>query len=101
MRSSWLATAGIALACLPCILVLLVAAGIGTGALSAFGAWFTDSSFVLGAAGVTAVAFAALAWVAYTQNARGAGEIDPEEEKRRVVSARAELYSKETDRGAR
>ncbi len=38
MRSSWLATAGVAVACLPCLLTLLVAAGIGTGALSAAGA---------------------------------------------------------------
>ena len=80
MQSSWLATAGIALACVPCILVLLIGAGIGTGALSAFGAWFTDSSFVLGAAGVTAVAFAALAWVSYTRRrAATACDVDVEE----------------------
>ena len=70
MRSSWLGTAGIALVCVPCILVLVVGAGVGFGVLSAFGAFFTDNSIVLGAAAVTAVAFATLAWVAYTR--RGA-----------------------------
>ena len=80
MRSSWLGTVGIALACLPCILVLLVGAGVGAGAISAFGAWFTDNSFLLGAAAVTAVAFAALAWVMYIRNKEGAAcEIDPGE----------------------
>ena len=82
MRSSWLGTAGIALACLPCILVLLVGAGVGAGAISAFGAWFTDSRFVLGAAAGTAVAFTALAWVMYRRNLRGAAcEVDPAAEK--------------------
>ena len=82
MRSSWLGTVGIALACLPCILVLLVGAGVGAGAISAFGAWFTDNSFVLGAAAVTAVAFAVLAWVMYMRNKGGAAcEVDPAEEK--------------------
>ena len=99
MRSSWLGTAGIALACLPCILVLLVGAGVGAGAISAFGAWFTDSSFVLGAAGVTAVAFAALAWVMYMRNKGGAAcEIDPEEEN--VARSRREPSASTSERPA-
>lgn len=81
MRSSVAVIAGLAV-CLPCLLVLLVGAGVGAGALSAFGAWFTDSSFVLGAAGVTAIAFSLLAWAMYTRNAKGAVcEVDPAKEK--------------------
>lgn len=51
--------------CIPCLVPVLLAAGIGAGTFSAVGAWFTDSSFVLGAAGVTAIAFSLLAWAAY------------------------------------
>ena len=71
MRSSMTAIVGLAI-CLPCLLVLLVGAGVGAGSISAFGAWFTDSSLVLGAAGVAAVAFLLLAWVIYQRRAREA-----------------------------
>ncbi len=68
MRSSVTAIVGLAI-CLPCLIPVLLALGIGAGAFSAFGAWFTDSSFVLGAAGVAAVAASLLAWAMYQRRA--------------------------------
>ena len=68
MRSSVAALAGLAI-CLPCLIPVLLALGIGAGSFSAFGAWFTDSSFVLGAAGVAAVAASLLAWAMYQRRA--------------------------------
>lgn len=53
--------------CIPCLIPVLVAAGIGAGAFSAFGSWFTDNSFVLGAGGIVAVVFSLLAWAAYAR----------------------------------
>ncbi len=58
MRSSWLGTAGIALACLPCILVLLVAAGVGTGALSVIGSAFSEPGLAIVAAFLAVLLFA-------------------------------------------
>ena len=69
MRKNAAAIVGLAV-CIPCLIPVLLAVGIGAGTFSAVGAWFTDSSFVLGAAGVTAVAFSLLAWGMYTR--RGA-----------------------------
>ena len=77
MRSSWLGTAAIALACVPCILVLLVGVGIGTSVLSALGAWFANYSLVFGAAATAGVVSTALVLVMYQRRARGAAcEID-------------------------
>ena len=76
MRSSVKAIAGLAI-CLPCLIPVLLAIGIGAGTFSAIGGWFSDSSFVLGAVGVTAVAASVLAWVMYQRRAREAAcEID-------------------------
>ena len=76
MRSSVTAIAGLAI-CLPCLLVLLVGTGIGAGAFSAFGAWFSNYGLVLGAAATAGVASAALLWVMYQRRAREAAcEID-------------------------
>lgn len=53
--------------CIPCLIPVLLAAGIGAGAFSAFGSWFTDNSFVLAAGAVVAVAFSLLAWAVYVR----------------------------------
>ena len=50
MRWSWLAPAGVVLACLPCLLVLLVAAGIGTGALSGLAVVLTQPGLAVAGA---------------------------------------------------
>ncbi len=63
MRSTWLATAGVALACVPCLLVLFVGAGLGAGAISALGAWFTGNGLVI-VAGFLTVLLAAGAAIA-------------------------------------
>ena len=59
MRWSWLAPAGVALACLPCLLVLLVAAGIGTGALSASGAVLSQTGLAVASAIIAGLFLAA------------------------------------------
>ena len=65
MRSSWLGTAVIALACVPCILVLLVGAGIGAGALSVIGSALSkpDVAIVAGFLAVLLIAGAAAVFV--------------------------------------
>lgn len=83
MRSSLLGGLVVAAVCVPCLLTLLVAAGLGTAALSAIGAWFTDS-YVLAAAAVAAVAFSLLAWAMYTRRARQADCVVPEAEEAQV-----------------
>ena len=56
--------------CLPCLVPLLIALGIGAGAFSAIGAWFSANSLVLGAAATIALAFAALAGIFYVRRSR-------------------------------
>ncbi len=58
--------------CLPCLLPLLIAVGIGVGAFSALGAWFSDNGLVLGAAAAVAVAFVAAAGFIYVRRANAA-----------------------------
>ena len=58
--------------CLPCLVPLLIALGIGAGAFSAIGAWFSANSLVLGAAATTALAFAALAGIFYVRRSKAA-----------------------------
>ena len=48
--------------CLPCLIPLLIAAGIGGAAVTALGAWFSDNGLVLAAA--AAVALGGAAWYA-------------------------------------
>ena len=57
--------------CLPCLIPLLIVAGIGTGAFTATGAWFSDNGLGLGAA-AAALAFATLAGIIYVRRARAA-----------------------------
>lgn len=73
------AIVGLAL-CVPCLVVLLLAAGIGAGAFSVIGAGFSDSGLVLGAAAAIAVALATLAGVVYARRgAATACDVDVEE----------------------
>ncbi len=58
--------------CLPCLIPVLLAVGIGAGAFSAAGAWFSDNGLMLGAAAAAAVAFATLAGIIYARRARAA-----------------------------
>ena len=58
--------------CLPCLVPLLIALGIGAGAFSVIGAWLSDNGLVLGAAATAALAFVALAAIVYTRKARAA-----------------------------
>jgi hypothetical protein len=58
--------------CLPCLIPVLLAVGIGAGAFSAAGAWFSGNGLMLGAAAAAAVAFATLAGIIYTRRARAA-----------------------------
>ncbi|MCH8900892.1 MAG: hypothetical protein IIC88_01170 [Chloroflexi bacterium] len=63
--------------CIPCLIPVLLAAGIGAGAFSAFGAWFTDNSFVLAAGTIVAVAFVAAAGFIYVRRENAAAcEVD-------------------------
>ncbi len=76
MRSSWLGTVGIALACLPCILVLLVGAGIGTGALSVIGSALSEPGLAIIAAFLAVLLFAGAAAVFVRRRADAACEAD-------------------------
>ena len=60
MRSTWLATAGVALVCAPCIIIVLVGAGVGAGALSAIGSAFSAPGPAI-AAGLVAILLVAVA----------------------------------------
>lgn len=72
MRSGTTSTlVGLAI-CLPCLLPLLIAVGIGAGAFSAIGGWFSDNGFVLVAAAAVAVGFGALAGLIYMRRSRAA-----------------------------
>ncbi len=61
MRSTWFATAGVALACVPCLLVLFVGAGIGAGALSLIGSVFSEPVVVMIAGFLAVLPFAGAA----------------------------------------
>ncbi len=76
MRSSWLTTAGIALACLPCLLVLLIGAGIGTGALSVIGSALSEPGLAILAGFLAILLFAGAATVFLRRRAEPACEID-------------------------
>lgn len=58
--------------CLPCLVPLLIVAGIGTGAFTAIGAWFSANGLVLGAAAAAAVAFATLAGIVWVRRSKAA-----------------------------
>lgn len=73
MKRSRVLTGIIPLAiCLPCLVPLLIALGIGAGAFSALGAWFSDNGLVLVAAAAVAVAFVAAAGFVYVRRADAA-----------------------------
>ena len=76
MRSSWLGTAAIALACVPCILVLLVGAGIGTSALSVTGSALSEPGLAIAAGFVAVLLFAGAATVFVRRRADAARETD-------------------------
>lgn len=76
MRSSWLATAGIALVCLPCLLVVLVGAGIGTGVLSVIGSALLEPGLAIVAAFLTVLLFAGAAIAFVRRRAEPACETD-------------------------
>ncbi|MCI0776582.1 MAG: hypothetical protein J4N95_00245 [Chloroflexi bacterium] len=76
MRSSWLATAGVALACIPCLLVLLVGAGIGTGTLSVIGSALSEPGLVMVAGFLTVLLFAGAAIAFVRRRAEPACETD-------------------------
>ena len=73
---SWVATAGIALVCLPCLLVVLVGAGIGTGVLSVIGSAFSEPGLAFVAAFIAVFLFAAAAIVFVRSRADAACETD-------------------------
>ncbi|MCH7838214.1 MAG: hypothetical protein IIC26_06870 [Chloroflexi bacterium] len=58
--------------CVPCLVLPLLAAGIGAGAFSALGAWFSGNGLVLVAAAAVAVAFVAAAGFIYVRRANAA-----------------------------
>ena len=74
---SWVATAGIALVCLPCLLVVLVGAGIGTGVLSVIGSAFSEPGLAIAAAFLAVLLFAGAAIVFVRRRADAACETDP------------------------
>lgn len=76
MRSPWLASAGVALACLPCLLVLLVAAGIGTSALSAIASALSEPGLAVAAGLLAAPLFAGAAIVFVRRRAEAGCEAD-------------------------
>lgn len=59
-KRSWLAVAGFALVCLPCLLPVL-AALTGVAALSALGGWLTDNATMIGVGATVALASFGLA----------------------------------------
>ncbi len=58
--------------CIPCLVLPLLAVGIGAGAFSELGAWFSDNGLVLVAAAAVAVAFVAAAGFIYVRRANAA-----------------------------
>ena len=71
MRSSVPVIVGLAI-CLPCLVPVLIALGIGAGAFSALGGWFSGNGLVLVAASAVAVAFVAAAGFIYVRRANAA-----------------------------
>ena len=65
------AVVGLAI-CVPCLVLPLLAVGIGAGAFSALGAWLSGYRLVLVASAAAALAFAALAGIIYVRRARAA-----------------------------
>ena len=76
MRSSWLGAVGLALACLPCILVLFVGAGVGTGALSAVASALSAPGLGIVAGFLTVLLFAGAAVVFVRRRTEPACETD-------------------------
>ncbi len=76
MRSSWLGTAGIALACLPCLLVLFGAAGVATGALSVIGSALSQPGLAIIAGFLAVLLFAGAAAAFARRRADAACETD-------------------------
>ena len=76
MRSSWLGTAAIALACVLCILVLLVGAGIGTSAVSVIGSALLEPGLAIGAGFLAVLLFAGAATAFLRRRAEQACEAD-------------------------
>ena len=73
MKRSRVLTGIIPLAiCLPCLIPLLIAMGIGAGAFSGIGAWLSSNGLVLGAAATAALAFVAVATIVYARKAKAA-----------------------------
>ncbi len=73
MRSSVVALAGLAI-CLPCLRVLLVGAGIGTGALSVIGSALSESGLAITAGFLAVLLFAGAAAVFVRRRAEAACE---------------------------
>ena len=73
------AVVGLAI-CIPCLVPLLLAVGVGAGAFSVIGAGFSNSGLVLGAAAAVAVAFVTLAGFMYARRTRTAACDVPEVE---------------------
>ena len=71
MRSGVTAIVGLAI-CLPCLIPLLIAVGIGAGAFSGIGAWLSNNGLVLAAAATAALAFVAVAAIVYARKAKAA-----------------------------
>lgn len=58
--------------CLPCLIPLLIAMGIGAGAFSGIGAWLSNNGLVLGAGATAALAFVAVAAFVYARKPKAA-----------------------------
>ena len=69
MRSRVTAIVALAI-CLPCVIPLLIAAGIGAGAFSALGAWVSGNALVLAGAALGGLAGGAFGWLVYTRRMR-------------------------------
>lgn len=75
MRSSVTAIVGLAI-CLPCLLVLLVGAGIGTGALSVIGSALSEPGLAIAAGFLAVLLFAGAAAVFVRRRAEAACETE-------------------------
>ena len=75
MRSSVTAIVGLAI-CLPCLLVLLVGAGIGTSALSVIGSALSEPGLAIAAGFLAVLLFAGAAAVFVRRRAEAACETD-------------------------
>lgn len=61
----WAAVVG--LMCIPCLVPLLIAAGVGAGAFAAIGAWLSGNALVLAAAAVVGLGAGSFGWLLYTR----------------------------------